>query len=849
MSYVDGTDLATLLGEEDRLSIPRSLKITRGICDGLVAAHAAGVVHRDLKPANVMVDRADDALITDFGIARLTTDRHAELAGTELESPATPAPVGFGYSGLTRVGSVVGTIEYMPPEQARGAAITERADVYSLGLILYDLLTGRARLKNAQSAMAELEARKLAPPPGVRSLFPEVPAALDAVITRCLQPDPAQRFKSSAELAAALARLDNTGHLLPVQRTIGLPRVLAAAAVALAAIGTAWWYFRPPPAPVAHDPVSVVIADLDNLTGDPTFDHTLEPVLKLSLETAEFITAYARTDVRRALGVAAPDRFDAPAATELAVSQGLGVVLTGSIERDGSRFRLRISATQPITGTVVDEATATASDKGAVLAATGRLADEIREALGDDESDAQQRFAMDTLTAVSLDVVREYAAAMDALASSRFEEARTRFQQGVALDPQFGLAYAGLSIASANLGNQQDAERYASEAMRHVDRMTERERFRTRGLYYYVTADYPSCSREYGALVERFSADTAARNNLALCATRLRDMKAALEQMRAAVEILPNRSLYRVNLALYSAYAGNFEEAEEAARTAREMSPFGYVPLGFAQLALGRLSDARATLEEFSRVEGIGPSHSASALADIAIYEGRYDEAVQILERGVAADLEAMQPDRAAAKLAAIAYAESSRGQHDKAVAAARRAIEQAPTAKIHFLAARVFATAGAADEAAALAKELGSALQNEPRAYGKIIEGEIALASGDARSAIDALNAANGLLDTWIGRFTLGRAYLEAGAFAQADSEFDRCMTRRGEALALFLDEEPTFGFTPSVAYFQGRVREGLRTASFADSYRRYLEIRGAAGEDPLLEDVRRRLAAAAPQ
>jgi tetratricopeptide (TPR) repeat protein len=279
------------------------------------------------------------------------------------------------------------------------------------------------------------------------------------------------------------------------------------------------------------------------------------------------------------------------------------------------------------------------------------------------------------------------------------------------------------------------------------------------------------------------------------------------------------------------------------------MSPFGYVPLGFAQLALGRLGDARATLDEFSRVEGIGPSHAASALADIAIYEGRYAEAVQILERGVAADLEAMQPDRAAAKLAAIAYAESSRGQHDEAVAAARRALEQAPTAKIQFLAARVFAAAGAADEAAALAKELGSALQNEPRAYGKIIEGEIALASGDARSAIDALNAANGLLDTWIGRFTLGRAYLEAGAFAQADSEFDRCMTRRGEALALFLDEEPTFGFTPAVAYFQGRVREGLRTASFADSYRRYLDIRGAAGEDPLLEDVRRRLAAAAPQ
>jgi tetratricopeptide (TPR) repeat protein len=497
----------------------------------------------------------------------------------------------------------------------------------------------------------------------------------------------------------------------------------------------------------------------------------------------------------------------------------------------------------------VSETTTTASAKGNVLAATARLADEVREALGDDESDAQQRFAMDTLTAVSLDVVREYAAAMDALANSRFDEARARFQQAIARDPQFGLAIAGLAIASANVGNQQDAERYATEAMRHVDRMTERERFRTRGLYYYVTADYPSCVKEYGALVQRFSADAAARNNLALCATRLRDMNTALEQMRAAVEILPNRSLYRVNLAVYSAYSGNFAEAEPAALEARAMSPFGYVPLGFAQLALGRLDDARATLREFAQVDALGASHAASGLADIAIYEGRFAEAIALLEPGAATDIATGQPDRAAAKLAAIAYAEVSRGRNDAAVAAAHRALELASTAKIRLLAARVFAATGKIDSARELAMELGSALQAEPRAYGKIVDGEIALASGDTRTAIAALDEANTLLDTWIGRFTLGRAYLEARAYAQADSEFDRCMTRRGEALALFLDEEPTFAFVPAVEYFQGRVREGLGTASYADSYRRYLALRGTAGEDPLLEDVRRRLAAAAPQ
>ena len=110
------------------------------------------------------------------------------------------------------------------------------------------------------------------------------------------------------------------------------------------------------------------------------------------------------------------------------------------------------------------------------------------------------------------------------------------------------------------------------------------------------------------------------------------------------------------------------------------------------------------------------------------------------------------------------------------------------------------------------------------------------------AREAIKPLTEANALLDTWIGRFELGRAYFEAGAFTQADSEFDRCIQRRGEALSLFLDEDPTYGYLPSVYYYQGRVREELKTAGFAESYRAYLNIRGKSTEDPLAADVRKR-------
>ncbi len=141
------------------------------------------------------------------------------------------------------------------------------------------------------------------------------------------------------------------------------------------------------------------------------------------------------------------------------------------------------------------------------------------------------------------------------------------------------------------------------------------------------------------------------------------------------------------------------------------------------------------------------------------------------------------------------------------------------------------------------LATSLSSALTNESQAYGKIIDGLIALKRKDDNEAIRQITAANNLLDTWIGRFDLGRAYLEAGAFTEADSEFDQCMKRRGEAIELFDDNVPTYAYFPPVYYYQGRAREGMKSAGFADFYKTYLSIRGQSTEDPLVADIRHRL------
>src|SRR4051812_30182067 len=265
-------------------------------------------------------------------------------------------------------------------------------------------------------------------------------------------------------------------------------------------------------------------------------------------------------------------------------------------------------------------------------------------------------------------------------------------------------------------------------------------------------------------------------------------MRGAMDEMRKALQILPNHMTYRGNLALFADYAGEFETAEREVRAIQQPSARALQALPLSLLGQGRLPEARAAYEKLATMGAWGASFAASGLGDLALYEGRFSDARQILERGAAADLAAKNGDAAAFKFAALAHVEIARGQNAAALAAAEKALENSGALKVRFLAARILVEAGAAAKAQALADSLGSELATEPHAYGKIVEGEIALKNRDFGRAVKVLAEANGVVDTWIGHFDLGRAYLEGGAFTQADSEFDRCIKRRGEALS-FVD------------------------------------------------------------
>jgi eukaryotic-like serine/threonine-protein kinase len=833
MEFIEGQDLKSVLAENGKLSPDRAVGIIQQVCLALEAAHSEGVVHRDLKPQNIMLDQQGRVSVMDFGIAR----------SLEL-------------GGMTQTGALIGTPEYMSPEQVRGEHVDARSDLFTLGIIFQELLTGKLPYQ-AATAMASMFKRTTERAPSIRLLDPSVPPYLSEICAKCLEIDPNARFQSARELHDALKTWQKGSSAAVRLRTVRWVRQglrgwrWIAASAALVLLGATAFVVRSRFVlkPVtAHAPVKVLVADFTNHTGDPVFDNTLEPMFNVALEGASFINAYNRGNARK-LAEKLPnptEKLDEQPARLVALSQGISTVIAGEISRRGNNYAVSAIALDAATGNVIAQSEATAASKDTVVGTVPKLVAPIRKALGDATPEAAQlERAGGAFTAASLEVVHQYGVAMEQQFAGHSEEALKSFEKAAELDPNFARAYSGMASSSIKLDRQGDAAKYMDLAMQHVDHMTDRERYRVRGLFYATSGNWQKCTEEYSALVQSYPGDNIGHNNLSVCLSEMRNLPKAVEEARQDAETNPNESAF-TNLSVFTSYTGDFQNGETEAREVRQRYPsseYGYLALAFAQLGSGKLAEAADTYSQLAKLGEHGVSTSAWGLADLAVYQGRFADSVRILEQGAGADLAAKNNDSAADKFTALAYTHLWMQRKAQASAAAEKALASSQAVKIRFLAARVFAETGQQDRAQKLATGLAGEVQTEAQADAKMIEAALALNRKDTQQAIKSLTDANALLNTWLGHYELGRAYLEANAFAEADSEFDQCLRRRGEALSLFMDEVPTYGYVPPVYYYQGRVREGLKSPGSAESYRTYLSIRGQAGEDPLLPEIRRRL------
>jgi len=827
MEYVQGADLATLLQREPKLPLPRVLSLARQIASGLAAAHRAGIVHRDLKPANVMVDAQEHALLMDFGIARSTS----------------------AASMHTMPGSLIGTLDYMAPEQARGEPADERTDVYAFGLILYELLAGGRPRYSTEGGLSSLIARLEKGPPALKTVLADVPAALDRIVSKCLSPNPQGRYPSANELLAELEALDEHGRARVAVRTRpSWARLAAIFAIGSVLIGATWWLASrrtPAPPPAARAPLPVLIVDFENKAGEEVFTGALEQPLSIAMEGAPFITAFPRRDAATMVkDLKLGSGLDESSGRLLSLSQGIPVILAGTIERNGSGYRIAVRAIAPDKPEPLKIAEATAADKVQVLNAVGKVAETIREALGD--TTAIGGAQAETFTAGSLEAVREYTIAQDLTFSQRDAEAVEHYREALRHDQEFGRAYSGLAASLLRVGKPEEAKQAWDKALPFTERMTEREKLRTFGVYYLgIVRNYEKAIETYEDLVEKYPADSAGYNNLAVTHFSLRNFAKALEYGKKAIEIYPKTYKYRSNYALYAMYAGDFPTAATTAQALIKEEPkieVPYLPLAMEALTSGDHARARATYQQAAGAGAAGVSISAIGLADLAMYEGRFADAISALPAAAKLDEDHGNALGAAAKLITLAEAHAARneaGARDQAIVRARKLSDQD---SVLVPAAWLAVAAGRPNDAQAIASTLASRLPAQSRAYAKLIEAEIAMSGKRWPAAIDALNAAQRLADLWLVRFILGLAYFQRGDYLEAASEFEKCRARRGEATALFLDDSPTFRYYATLPYWLGRAREAQKLDA-RPQYEAFLRIRQAATGDPLVDDARRRI------
>lgn len=640
--YIDGVTLRRKIAGT-QLETPVVLDIAVQVASALEEAHAAGIVHRDIKPDNVMIRRNGYVKVLDFGLAKLTETVDRSPSDGEASTRVLVQ---------TDAGVVMGTSHYMSPEQARGKPVDTRSDIWSLGVVIYEMVAGRTPFEGETSTDVIVAITQKEPPPLAR-FAANLPAELDWIVMKALRKDRDERYQTIKEFLTDLRRLKQrlefevelertSTHSSSVRSRIseleaaptvihdakptktvthvssaeyianGIKRhkYLAAVFALLVVVATAsaiYLYNRDTTPLTERD--TVLLTDFLNSTGETVFDGTLKQALAVQLGQTPFLNLFPDDRVRetlRFMGRSPDDRITRDVGREICQRQGIKAMLTGSIATLGSNYVITLEALDPRTGDAIARENIEADSKEKVLSSLGTAASNLRKKLGESLSSIRKYDVnIEQATTSSLDALKAFATGNEERARGRAMESLAFYKRAIELDPNFAVAYARIAVHYANRDQVEAAKPYVEKAYELRDRVSERERlYITEKHYTYLTGELDKTIETLENWARLYPDDFVPHNNLAINYKFVGRNDEALKESLEAVRLSPNNINAHENLVGTFISLGRFDEAEQARLQVQKINPDSLIVHGSNYLFAFRRGDQETMDREVQWARG-----------------------------------------------------------------------------------------------------------------------------------------------------------------------------------------------------------------------------------------------------
>ncbi|NIM90161.1 MAG: protein kinase [Candidatus Aminicenantes bacterium] len=569
MEFVPGEDLKSMIRMSGQLSLGTTINIAKKVCQGLAAAHKVGVVHRDLKPQNVMIDKEGNARIMDFGIARSAEGK-----------------------GITGAGVMIGTPEYMSPEQVEGKEVDQRSDIYSLGVILYEMVTGQVPFEGDTPFTIGIKHKSEAPK-DPREINTQIPEDLSRVILKCMEKDKENRYQSAGEVRSELENIEKgiptTQREIPRRKpittreitvTLGLKKLFLPALIiaAIVIIAVLIWQLFPkkvaiPAAP--SDKPSIAIMYFENNTGDESLDHYRKAISDLLItdlaqsKHLKILRGDTLFNILKQLNLLEAKSYSSEDLKKVADQGGATHILQGNYTKAGESFRINYllheASNEELIGSEMVEGVGEKSIFSMVDDITRRIKANFRLSPEEIASDIDKE--VDKITTSFPEAFKYYIEGREYQDKGDTSKAIQFMEKAIAIDPEFAMAYRLMAIANGNMGLWSERMKCLQRALELSDRVSDRERYQIQGDFYaHREQTYEKAIEAYKKLLQLYPDDSTANINLGVLYIWLEEWDKAIERYKFLLQNKNAHSFTYTNLAEVYRNKGLYEKAEEVVK-------------------------------------------------------------------------------------------------------------------------------------------------------------------------------------------------------------------------------------------------------------------------------------------